>query len=49
MMGEIEEAEHICRITEISLPQESAFRRDCLAYFLMTITTDGLDEYQYEG
>ncbi|MCK9441003.1 MAG: YkgJ family cysteine cluster protein [Methanothrix sp.] len=50
MMGEIEEAEHICRITEISFPpEESAFQRDCLAYFLMTITTDGLDEYQYEG
>ena len=50
MMGKIEEAEHICRITGISFPQEeSAFQRDCLAYFLMTITTDGLEEYQYEG
>ena len=50
MMGKIEEAEQICRITGISFPQEeSAFQRDCLAYFLMTITTDGLDEYQYEG
>ncbi|MFZ3147975.1 MAG: YkgJ family cysteine cluster protein [Methanothrix sp.] len=50
MMGEIEEAEHICRITVMSFPsEESAFQRDCLAYFLMTITTDGLDEYQYEG
>ncbi|MCX6677479.1 MAG: YkgJ family cysteine cluster protein [Methanothrix sp.] len=49
MMGKIEEAEQICRITGISPPLESAFQRDCLAYFLMTIKTDGLDEYQYEG
>jgi uncharacterized protein len=50
MMGEIEEAEQICSITGVSLPRdESAFQRDCRAYFLMTITTDGLDEYQYEG
>jgi Fe-S-cluster containining protein len=49
MMGKIEEAEHICRITGISFPQEdNTFRRDCLAYLLMTITTDGLEEYQYE-
>ncbi|MDD2754044.1 MAG: YkgJ family cysteine cluster protein [Methanothrix sp.] len=50
MMGEIEEAEQIGRITGVSLPQEeSSFQNDCLAYFLMTIKTDGLDEYQYEG
>jgi uncharacterized protein len=50
MMGEIEEAEQICRITGVSFPQEeSSFQNDCLAYFLMTMTTDGLDEYQYEG
>jgi len=50
MMGKIEEADHICRITGVSFPpEESAFQRDCLAYFLMTIKTDGLDEYQYEG
>jgi len=50
MMGEIEEAEQIGRITGVSLPQqESRFQNDCLAYFLMTIKTDGLDEYQYEG
>jgi Fe-S-cluster containining protein len=50
MMGEIEEAEQIGRITGVSLPQEeSIFQNDCLAYFLMTIKTDGLDEYQYEG
>ncbi|MCX6673164.1 MAG: hypothetical protein NTY37_05240 [Methanothrix sp.] len=48
--GKIEEAEDICRTTGICPPQEeSAFQRDCLAYFLMTITTDGLEEYQYEG
>ncbi len=50
MMGEIEEAEQICNITGVSLPQDDgSFQKDCLAYFLMTITTDGLDEYQYEG
>jgi len=50
MLGKIEEAEEICRITGISPPQEeSAFQRDCLAYFLMTIKTEGLEEYQYEG
>ena len=50
MMGEMEEAEQICRITGVGLPQEeSSFQKDCLAYFLMTIKTDGLDEYQYEG
>jgi Fe-S-cluster containining protein len=50
MMGEIEEAEQIGRITGVSLPQEeSSFQNDCLAYFLLTIKTDGLDEYQYEG
>jgi hypothetical protein len=50
MMGKTEEADHICRTTRISSHQEeSAFKRDCLAYFLMTITMEGLDEYQYEG
>lgn len=50
MLGKKEEAEQICRITGISPPQEgSAFQRDCLAYFLMTIKTDGLVEYHYEG
>ncbi|MDD1751242.1 MAG: YkgJ family cysteine cluster protein [Methanothrix sp.] len=50
MLGNIEEADHICRIMGIGLPQEeSALHRDCLAYFLMAITTDGLEEYQYEG
>lgn len=49
MMGKIEEAEQICRITGVTPEEESSFQNDCLAYFLMTITTDGLDEYQYEG
>lgn len=50
MMGEIEEVEQICSITGVSLPQdESRFQMDCLAYFLITMTTDGLDEYEYEG
>ncbi|MBN1236034.1 MAG: YkgJ family cysteine cluster protein [Methanotrichaceae archaeon] len=50
MLGKIEEAEHICSITGISPPQEeSAFKRDCLVYFLLTIKTDDLKEYQYEG
>ncbi len=50
MMGEIGEAEQICNVTGVSLPQEEdSFQRDCLAYFLMTIKMDGLEEYQYEG
>ncbi len=50
MMGKKEEAELICSITGVSFPsEENVFQSDCLAYFLMTITTDALDEYQYEG
>jgi hypothetical protein len=50
MMGEMEEVEQICSIAGVSLPQdESHFRKDCLAYFLMTMTTEGLNEYEYEG
>jgi Fe-S-cluster containining protein len=50
MAGKTEDAKNICRITEIKMPsQEKAFKRDCLAYFLMTISTDGLEEYEYEG
>jgi Fe-S-cluster containining protein len=50
MMGEIEEAEQIGRITGVCLPQEeSIFENDCLAYFLMTIRIDGLYEYHYDG
>jgi Fe-S-cluster containining protein len=50
MTGKTEEAEDICRITGIKPPsQENAFKRECLAYFLMTIATDGLEEYKYEG
>lgn len=49
MMDEIEQAEQICSITGVNLPQDaSRFQKDCLAYFLMTIKTDGLDGYQYE-
>ena len=50
MLGRIEEADHICRITGIRPPQdESAFESDCLAYFFMTIKTEGLEEYLAEG
>jgi Fe-S-cluster containining protein len=50
MMGRAEQAEQICCATGVSLPQdERRFKEDCLAYFLMTITTDGLDEYEYES
>jgi len=50
MTGKTEEADDICRITGIKPPsQDNAFKRDCLAYFLMTIATDGLEEYEYEG
>ncbi len=49
-LGKTGEAERICRIAGIRPPSlESDFKRDCLAYFLMTIATDGLGEYQYEG
>jgi Fe-S-cluster containining protein len=48
--GNAEEARRILRITEIELPpQEEQFRRDCLAFFLMTINTEGLEGYRYEG
>jgi hypothetical protein len=50
MMNEIEQAEQICSIAGVNLPQDaSRFQNDCLAYFLMTIKTDRLDEYQYES
>jgi Fe-S-cluster containining protein len=50
MTGKTEEADEICRITGIKPPSlDNAFKRDCLAYFLMTIATDGLEEYEYEG
>ena len=50
MAGKTAEAEDICRITGVKIPsRDSAFKRDCLAYFLMTISTDGLDEYEYDG
>ncbi|MDD4652447.1 MAG: YkgJ family cysteine cluster protein [Methanothrix sp.] len=50
MMGETEQARQICGATGISLPQDArSLQKDCLAYFLMTITTDGLDEYEYDG
>lgn len=50
MTGKTEGADDICRITGIKPPsQDNAFKRDCLAYFLMTIATDGLEEYEYEG
>jgi hypothetical protein len=50
VLGTVEGAENICRITGVKIPSlDSAFKRDCLAYFLMTISTDGLDDYEYEG
>jgi Fe-S-cluster containining protein len=50
VLGTTEGAENICRITGVKMPSlDSAFKRDCLAYFLMTIATDGLKEYEYEG
>jgi|WetSurMetagenome_2_1015567.scaffolds.fasta_scaffold01924_7 Fe-S-cluster containining protein len=50
MIGETDQAEQICSATKVSLPQDGrSFQKDCLAYFLMTITTDGLDEYEYDG
>ena len=50
VLGTTEGAENICRITGVKMPSlDNAFKRDCLAYFLMTIATDGLEEYEYEG
>ncbi len=50
ILGTTEGAENICRIAGVKMPSlDNAFKRDCLAYFLMTIATDGLDEYEYEG
>lgn len=49
MMGETEQAKQICSATGVCLPQdERCFQKDCLAYFLMTITTEGLDDYEYD-
>ncbi|VVB71976.1 Putative zinc- or iron-chelating domain protein [uncultured archaeon] len=48
--GNMAEAERVSSLTGVWLPaEESIFKRDCLAYFLMTITVDGLEEYRYEG
>jgi uncharacterized protein len=50
MLGKTEEADQICRITGIRPPEdENAFESDCLAYFLMTIKTEGLEEYLANG
>jgi Fe-S-cluster containining protein len=50
ILGTTEGVENICRITGVKMPSlDNAFKRDCLAYFLMTIATDGLGEYKYEG
>jgi len=47
--GMEEEAERICRTMGIGLPfRESAFKRDCLVYFLMTTKIGGLKGYRYE-
>lgn len=46
MLGKKAEADGICRITGIDPHQdERQFKNDCLAYFLMTIRTDGMEEY----
>lgn len=46
MLGKTDEADGICRITGIAPRQdERQFKSDCLAYFLMTIRTDGVEEY----
>lgn len=49
MLGASEQAEGICKIAGVSPSEGMAFERDCLVYLLMTIRTDGLDEYRYEG
>jgi Fe-S-cluster containining protein len=46
MLGKNEEADQICRIAGVRPSQdESAFESDCLAYFFMTMKTEGLEEY----
>jgi Fe-S-cluster containining protein len=50
LLGKGKEADQICRIMGDSpLQDDATFSKDCLAYFLMTIRTDGLEEYEYEG
>jgi Fe-S-cluster containining protein len=50
MLGRIEEADEICRITGVKESEdEGAFLRDCLAYFFMTMKTEGLEEYLEDG
>jgi uncharacterized protein len=45
LLGKEAEADHICRITGLQFQEESAFKRDCLSYFLMTMRTDAIKEY----
>lgn len=45
MLGAEDEADRICRISGMPPSQKGDFERYCLAYFLMTMRTDGLDEY----
>ena len=45
MLGPKEDAESICRITGEQPLQKDDLERYCLAYFLMTMKTDGLKDY----
>lgn len=45
MLGQKEDAESICRITGEQPLEKDDLERYCLAYFLMTMKTDGLKDY----
>jgi len=50
LLGEEREAAEVSRMTGIDPPrQDDGFKRDCLAYFLLTISTEGLEKYRYEN
>lgn len=49
LMGEVKGAREISRMACIGPPsRDGSFERECLAYFLLTISTEGIEEYRYE-
>lgn len=48
-LGQKEDADSICRITGEQPLQKDDLERYCLAYFLMTMKTDGLKDYLEAG
>lgn len=50
MLGRSDEADQICRVTGVMPSQEErTFESDCLAYFFMTMKTDGIEDYLENG